>query len=81
MPRPTMSADELRELREGWDVSQGEFAAVIGASRQAVVSWETEEGSDHARGVPGPVAVLVRLLDKRPELRPIAAQIASNGHS
>lgn len=40
-PIPDLSADEIRRLREGFGLTQGQLAALIGVSDATVTSWET----------------------------------------
>ena len=40
----TTPNETLRELRRMLGQTQGEFAAMIGASKDTVVSWEKAEG-------------------------------------
>jgi DNA-binding transcriptional regulator YiaG len=59
-----MSGEELHRIRESWEMSQEEFAVLVGVSRQAVGSYEADE-----RSVPGPVVVLLEILQEDPKLR------------
>ncbi|MCL2082685.1 MAG: helix-turn-helix domain-containing protein [Oscillospiraceae bacterium] len=43
--RETISADEIRETRKGFGMSQGVFAMTIGVSRKTVEAWEYGKGT------------------------------------
>lgn len=59
-----MTPAELSAALEALDVSRGELARVVGATTKSAQRWVADGGS-----VPGAVAVIVRLLLRRPELR------------
>ena len=62
-----MSPKELQQILDRLDVSRGKFGQILGATRRSGENW-----TDPDRGsVPGPVATVAYLLDKRPELLPI----------
>ena len=53
---------EVREIREAYDLSQAEFAALLGISVDTVQNWE------QGRRVPaGPARVLLQVVAKHPE--------------
>ncbi len=55
----SMSAAELKAIRKVLRMSQAEWGTAPGASMRAVQNWE-----GGLRAIPGPVAVLSRLLLK-----------------
>ena len=59
----SMSSDDLRRALDDLGISQVELGRRLGVAGQSVRRWVGPDGT-----VPGPVAVLVRLLQSRPEL-------------
>ncbi|MDR3120578.1 MAG: helix-turn-helix domain-containing protein [Clostridiales bacterium] len=56
------TADEIRDIRDRLNMSQGFFAEVIGVSKKTVESWE------YGRGKPsGAAARVLAIADKDPE--------------
>lgn len=66
-----MDADAYRVALERFGFAQEGFAVAMGYSGRAGQRWATGEAK-----VPGAVAVVVRLLDARPEMIQVLAQIA-----
>lgn len=59
---PTLSAADIRAIREGLDLSQAEFARTFGFSLSTYRDWE------YGRRTPrGPSAVLLRVIAADPE--------------
>lgn len=53
---------EVREIREAYDLSQGEFAALLGISVDTLQNWE------QGRRTPaGPAKILLQVVAKHPE--------------
>jgi putative transcriptional regulator len=53
---------EVREIREAYDLSQAEFAALLGVSVDTLQNWE------QGRRTPaGPARILLRIVAKHPE--------------
>ncbi len=53
---------EVREIREAYDLSQAEFAALLGISVDTVQNWE------QGRRMPaGPAKILLQVVAKHPE--------------
>jgi len=63
---PEMSPAQLRQALDRFDVAQTDLARTVGASTSTAQRWVKDDGS-----VPGPVAVLVKLLLIRPELKDV----------
>jgi DNA-binding transcriptional regulator YiaG len=78
---PEMSAEELRSLRERWGFSQPELARLVGLSLQAISGYEADPASRESRRVPGPMVLLLELLETRPELRSLLDQRAEERHA
>ena len=64
--KKTMSKDELINALEKLGFSKVEFAALIGVEDRTVRLWTAESGV--VRKIPNPVAILTRLILKRPAL-------------
>ena len=76
MPKRTVSllnmdAATYRAALERYDFKQEGFAEALGYSGRAGQRWASGEAK-----VPGAVAVIIRLLDERPELATVLARIA-----
>ena len=53
---------DIKHIREGYDLTQEQFAAMLGISVRTLRNWE------QGRRVPeGPAMVLLRVADKHPE--------------
>ncbi len=59
-----MTKEELTQLREAVDLSQGELAGKIGYSQASVSRWETGE-----RPIPERAAKLIHIMTFQPEVR------------
>ena len=59
-----MTAKELNEYRRSIGLDAESFGSLVGVTRQAVIWWETGE-----RKIPKPIAKLVALLKKFPQLK------------
>jgi putative transcriptional regulator len=55
-------ATDIRKLRESVDVSQAQFARMIGVSKGTLQNWE--QGRRHPRG---PAKALLRVFEKDPK--------------
>jgi putative transcriptional regulator len=55
-------AVDIRKLRESVDVSQSQFAKMIGVSKGTLQNWE--QGRRHPRG---PAKALLRVFEKNPK--------------
>jgi putative transcriptional regulator len=55
-------AIDIRKLRESVDVSQSQFARMIGVSKDTLQNWE--QGRRHPRG---PAKALLRVFEKDPK--------------
>lgn len=66
-----MKPDEFRDALERFGFAQQRFAEALGYSARAGQRWATGEG-----GIPGAVAVVLRLLLARPELVTVLDEIA-----
>jgi DNA-binding transcriptional regulator YiaG len=60
---PTMTAKEFRRIRDKAELTLKETANYLGSALRSVQHWE-----GGARPVPGPVEVLMLLLDEYPEV-------------
>jgi putative transcriptional regulator len=56
------NAVDIRKLRESVDVSQSQFARMIGVSKSTLQNWE--QGRRHPRG---PAKALLRVFEKDPK--------------
>lgn len=65
-----MTPDELRQSLRSLGITQEDFGDLLFSARRTVVYWT-------AQSVPGPVEVLVRLLERRPELVDVLRDIAA----
>ncbi|MCL2053970.1 MAG: helix-turn-helix domain-containing protein [Oscillospiraceae bacterium] len=62
VPPQVFTADEIRNIRDKLNMSQGFFAEVIGVSKKTVESWE------YGRGKPNGAALrILSIADKDPE--------------
>jgi putative transcriptional regulator len=53
---------DIKRIREGYDLTQEQFAAMLGISVRTLRNWE------QGRRIPeGPAMVLLRVADKHPE--------------
>jgi DNA-binding transcriptional regulator YiaG len=59
-----MTPKELQRILAQLGISRGKFGELLGATRRSGENWTDPDRSD----VPGPVATIARLLEKRPEL-------------
>lgn len=75
-----MTNTELREALARLDITQTELSAWLGLGDRAVRRYVAADGASTARQVPPALALLIRLLDERPELIPIVEAIAA-GHA
>ena len=57
-----VDAPSVRELREAYDLSQAEFAALLGISVNTLQNWEQGR-----RSPAGPAKVLLRVVARHPE--------------
>jgi DNA-binding transcriptional regulator YiaG len=64
-----MTPDQLRAARDQLGLTQVELAKVLEVSQRAVEGWEqgTRNGREHA--IPAPVAKLVELALRHPNVR------------
>jgi putative transcriptional regulator len=53
---------EVREIREAYDLSQAEFAALLGISVDTLQNWEQGR-----RAPAGPARILLQVVAKHPE--------------
>ena len=67
-----MSTDEYRAAIKALGYTQIEFAELLGAKPRTGQYWANV-------AVPGPVEFVVKLLQRRPELKAIATLIAEGG--
>ncbi|HSW01005.1 MAG TPA: NadS family protein [Sedimentisphaerales bacterium] len=58
----TYRSTDIRRLRESVDVSQAQFARMIGVSKGTLQNWE--QGRRHPRG---PAKALLRIFEKDPK--------------
>ena len=58
----TYDAIDIRKLRESLNVSQSQFARMIGVSKDTLQNWE--QGRRHPRG---PAKALLRVFEKDPK--------------
>ena len=65
-----MSPDEFKQSLHALGLTQAEFGELTFSPRRTVVYWAAES-------VPGPVAAIVRLLERRPELVEVMREIAN----
>lgn len=65
-----LSPKRLLEILDRLGLSRGGFALLLGATRKSGENW-TEPG----RRVPGPVAAIAELLDRRPEMLAVLREI------
>jgi DNA-binding transcriptional regulator YiaG len=63
---PQISPAQLRTALDKLDVGQTDLARTVGASTSTAQRWVKEDGN-----VPGPVALIVKLLLLRPELKDV----------
>jgi DNA-binding transcriptional regulator YiaG len=70
---PEMSPTQLRTALDKLDVGQSDLASSLGASKSTAQRWVKDDGA-----VPGPVAVLVKLLLLRPELRDVVGLVRAS---
>lgn len=66
-----MDGSELKVIRKGLRLSQADTGRLAGYSREAVSIWENS-----VEGPPRSVAVIMRVLDKRPDLLPLFLESA-----
>jgi putative transcriptional regulator len=58
----TLEAPDVKQIREQYDLSQTEFAALLGISVKTVQNWEQGRRSPH-----GAARVLLQVAAKHPE--------------
>jgi len=63
-----MTPIELRKILAKLGISRGKFGLMLGATRRSGENWTDPDRCNH---VPGPIATIARLLDRRPELLPL----------
>jgi DNA-binding transcriptional regulator YiaG len=69
-----MSPQELRTIRHALGLSQAGLAELVGAqSARTVRRWECGD-----RAIPAPVAILLRLVTRKPETLPVIRDAADN---
>jgi len=73
MATTTVSPDELRALRRALALTQGQLAARLGLSREAITSWETGRS-----GPRGPSVILLRQLQAEAELNAPTPEVISD---
>ena len=56
-----ITAPDVKRIREGYKLSQSEFAALLGVSIKTLQNWEQGRRSPH-----GAARVLLRVADKHP---------------
>lgn len=56
------TADEIRRVRNSLDLTQKEFARLIGCSKPTIERWETSD-----KKITGPVVLLLKMLEREPE--------------
>jgi DNA-binding transcriptional regulator YiaG len=65
-----MTAKQVRDARKSLDLTQDQFAALIGVSRNTIARWEMDDASDHARRVSTPMARLIeRVVQEQQQAR------------
>lgn len=64
-----MTPDQYREALKRHGLTQIEFATLLGAKPRTGQYWAQV-------AVPPPVATIIELIDRRPELLPVIEQIA-----
>ena len=57
----TIKPEELKQIRKEFDLSQSEFAKLVGVSKPTIERWESVEEK-----IKGPIAVLVNMLSENP---------------
>ncbi len=57
-----IAAPDVRRIREGYELSQREFAALLGVSVKTLQNWEQGRRSPH-----GAARVLLHVADKHPD--------------
>ena len=67
-----MKPAEYREAVKALDCTQTEFAEMLGAKPRTGQYWASV-------AVPGPVALIVRLIQARPEMLGVLADLAEKG--
>lgn len=58
----TIDAPDIRQIREGFSLSQSEFAAMLGISVKTLQNWEQGR-----RTPPGPARVLLQVAKRHPD--------------
>jgi DNA-binding transcriptional regulator YiaG len=61
---PTMTAQELRDIRRTLRLTQAEAAPLFGVHLVTYKRWETEQSKANARSIPGPAVLLAQLYLK-----------------
>ena len=61
-PLPSMTPQELREIRDKLGYSQTVMAGHMGVSLRGYQAWEDATGGQNARAIPGPAVLLARKL-------------------
>lgn len=67
-----VSAKMMRNLRDKWDITQGDMALLLGVSPQSVYQWERKEGRLNLRREPKAAVVAIRDLGKRDVMKRLA---------
>ena len=58
----TLNAPDVKLIREGFSLSQSEFAAMLGISVKTLLNWEQGR-----RTPPGPARVLLQVAERHPD--------------
>ena len=58
----TLDAPDVKQIREGFRLSQSEFAAMLGISVKTLQNWEQGR-----RTPPGPARVLLQVAERHPD--------------
>lgn len=69
-----MSPKELQSILDRLKISRGGFGLLLQSTRRSGENWTDPSRKD----VPGPVATIARLLDKRPEMVQIVRELAGS---
>jgi DNA-binding transcriptional regulator YiaG len=71
-----MSPEKLAETLKSLGLEQKRFARWLGLNERSLRRYTQREGTPGSRKVPPSMALLVTLLEKRPELVPVIEDIA-----
>lgn len=58
----TLDAPDIKQIREGFNLLQSEFAAMLGISVKTLQNWEQGR-----RTPPGPARVLLQVAERHPD--------------